>query len=277
MRPHLRPPVGSVSGRIQANPNNWALKGPDAEDHALYASPTIWDSRAAFEAWTNSEAFRAAHCSAGDNKPLKGRLVRDAPHMRPEIARETLANSAATVAYGETIAIRISARDASGLTSITPYWLYRDGCDWTSGKIAMRSPRTEPSQSSLAIELSSRDDQVYMLMPVPLFRFDNNPALFKFLFKIVACGVAAAPNRPIQTSPRLFVGAKVGRARREAQLSNLRAAARAAPPRAVNDRAQCTRRSERTRTRLWRESNQSLSAPGILPGKRVPRPETGAA
>src|SRR5260221_14162367 len=28
--------------------------------------------------------------------------------------------------------------------------LYRDGGDWTSGKIAMRSPRTEPSQSSLA-------------------------------------------------------------------------------------------------------------------------------
>ena len=28
--------------------------------------------------------------------------------------------------------------------------LYRDGDDWTSGKIAMRSPRTEPSQSSLA-------------------------------------------------------------------------------------------------------------------------------
>jgi hypothetical protein len=27
---------------------------------------------------------------------------------------------------------------------------YRDGGDWTSGKIAMRSPRTEPSQSSLA-------------------------------------------------------------------------------------------------------------------------------
>src|SRR4029077_13525072 len=27
---------------------------------------------------------------------------------------------------------------------------YRDGGDWTSGKIATRSPRTEPSQSSLA-------------------------------------------------------------------------------------------------------------------------------
>ena len=110
------------------------LKGPDAEDHALYASPTIWDSRAAFEAWTNSEAFRAAHRSAGDNKPLKGRPVRDAPHMRPEIARETLANSAATVAYGETIAIRISARDASGLTSITPYWRYRSTAMAVTGR-----------------------------------------------------------------------------------------------------------------------------------------------
>jgi hypothetical protein len=45
-----------------------------------------------------------------------------------------------------------SARDASDLTSITSYWgsFYRDGCDGTGGKIAMRSPRTEPSQSSLA-------------------------------------------------------------------------------------------------------------------------------
>jgi hypothetical protein len=43
----------------------------------------------------------------------------------------TREDAQATVAYGET-------------------WFYRDGCDWTSGKIAMRSPRTEPSQSSLA-------------------------------------------------------------------------------------------------------------------------------
>ena len=46
------------------------LKGPEAEDHTLYASHTVWESRAAFEAWTQSEAFRAAHRSAGDNKPL---------------------------------------------------------------------------------------------------------------------------------------------------------------------------------------------------------------
>jgi len=46
------------------------LRGPEAEDHTLYASHTIWDSRAAFEAWTKSEAFRAAHRNAGDHKPL---------------------------------------------------------------------------------------------------------------------------------------------------------------------------------------------------------------
>src|SRR5580765_3919827 len=46
------------------------LKGPEAEDHTLYASHTIWASYGAFEAWTKSEAFRAAHHKAGDNKPL---------------------------------------------------------------------------------------------------------------------------------------------------------------------------------------------------------------
>jgi heme-degrading monooxygenase HmoA len=46
------------------------LKGPEAQDHTLYASHTVWESRAAFETWTKSEAFRAAHHRAGDNKPL---------------------------------------------------------------------------------------------------------------------------------------------------------------------------------------------------------------
>jgi len=46
------------------------LKGPEAEDHTLYASHTVWENRAVFEAWTKSEAFRAAHHKAGDNKPL---------------------------------------------------------------------------------------------------------------------------------------------------------------------------------------------------------------
>ena len=36
----------------------------------LYASHTIWASQAAFEAWTRSEAFRAAHANAGTNRPM---------------------------------------------------------------------------------------------------------------------------------------------------------------------------------------------------------------
>ena len=46
------------------------LKGPEREDHVLYASHTIWASVQAFEGWTKSEAFRAAHRGAGEGKPL---------------------------------------------------------------------------------------------------------------------------------------------------------------------------------------------------------------
>ncbi len=46
------------------------LKGPEAEDHTLYASHSVWADYGAFEAWTKSEAFRAAHHKAGDNKVL---------------------------------------------------------------------------------------------------------------------------------------------------------------------------------------------------------------
>jgi heme-degrading monooxygenase HmoA len=46
------------------------LRGPTTEDHTLYASHTVWRSRDDFEAWTRSEAFRAAHKNAGDNKPM---------------------------------------------------------------------------------------------------------------------------------------------------------------------------------------------------------------
>jgi heme-degrading monooxygenase HmoA len=46
------------------------LKGPEAEDHTLYAFHTIWENRAVFEAWTKSEAFRAPRSRAGENKPL---------------------------------------------------------------------------------------------------------------------------------------------------------------------------------------------------------------
>ena len=46
------------------------LKGAEEEDHTLYASHTVWESYDAFVAWTKSDAFRAAHAQAGQNKVL---------------------------------------------------------------------------------------------------------------------------------------------------------------------------------------------------------------
>lgn len=46
------------------------LKGSEVDDHTLYSSHTVWQSKAAFEAWTKSEAFRAAHKGAGDSSGL---------------------------------------------------------------------------------------------------------------------------------------------------------------------------------------------------------------
>jgi heme-degrading monooxygenase HmoA len=46
------------------------LKGPRTEEYSLYVSHTVWASKKAFEDWTRSESFRAAHKGAGDNKPL---------------------------------------------------------------------------------------------------------------------------------------------------------------------------------------------------------------
>ncbi len=58
--------LGDVPGFIAFH----LLRGPTGEDHVLYSSHTLWRSRGDFEAWTRSEAFRAAHKGAGDNKPL---------------------------------------------------------------------------------------------------------------------------------------------------------------------------------------------------------------
>lgn len=44
------------------------LRGPKAEDHTLYSSHTVWESRAAFEAWTKSDEFRKAHARAGNQQ-----------------------------------------------------------------------------------------------------------------------------------------------------------------------------------------------------------------
>ena len=44
------------------------LKGPEREDHVLYSSHTVWDSRDAFTAWTESDYFRKAHAQTSAPK-----------------------------------------------------------------------------------------------------------------------------------------------------------------------------------------------------------------
>ena len=48
------------------------LKGPVDQEtgQTLYASHTIWESEAAFTAWTKSEHFRQAHKNAGNNRSM---------------------------------------------------------------------------------------------------------------------------------------------------------------------------------------------------------------
>jgi len=40
------------------------LRGPSDDEATLFASHVIWDSRDAFQAWTESDAFRKAHAQA---------------------------------------------------------------------------------------------------------------------------------------------------------------------------------------------------------------------
>lgn len=45
------------------------LKGPKKDDHTLYSSHTSWRSKADFENWTTSDAFKKSHARANDYKP----------------------------------------------------------------------------------------------------------------------------------------------------------------------------------------------------------------
>jgi heme-degrading monooxygenase HmoA len=57
---HLRGVPGFVEFHL--------LRGPAGDDHVLYSSHTVWSDQASFEAWTRSEAFRAAHRNAGEHR-----------------------------------------------------------------------------------------------------------------------------------------------------------------------------------------------------------------
>ena len=77
------------------------LKGPEAEDHTLYASHTVWENRAVFEAWTKSEAFRAAHHRASENKPL----YIGQPQFEGFEVRQTVGLGKTKVASGRTTSV----------------------------------------------------------------------------------------------------------------------------------------------------------------------------
>jgi heme-degrading monooxygenase HmoA len=40
------------------------LRGPQDDAATLYASHSVWESRGAFEAWTESQSFQKAHAQA---------------------------------------------------------------------------------------------------------------------------------------------------------------------------------------------------------------------
>jgi heme-degrading monooxygenase HmoA len=69
------------------------LKGPEAEDHTLYASHTVWQTKSAFEAWTKSEEFRAAHARAGNE--VTGPLYLEHPKFEGFEVRQTVTPKAA--------------------------------------------------------------------------------------------------------------------------------------------------------------------------------------
>ena len=69
-------------------------QGTEHEDFTLYSSHTVWQSKAAFEAWSRSEEFRAAHKDAGQNKPL----YIDHPQFEGFEVRQTVRRGEAAVA-----------------------------------------------------------------------------------------------------------------------------------------------------------------------------------
>jgi heme-degrading monooxygenase HmoA len=46
------------------------LQGPTDGEATVFVSHSTWESAAAFEAWTRSEPFRAAHAAAGQGRDL---------------------------------------------------------------------------------------------------------------------------------------------------------------------------------------------------------------
>ena len=60
----IRDSLSEVEGFVSFN----LMKGMETEEFVLYASHSVWQSKEAFEAWTDSEHFRKAHAQASAPK-----------------------------------------------------------------------------------------------------------------------------------------------------------------------------------------------------------------
>ncbi len=58
--------LAEVPGFLEFN----LLRGPSTDEATLFVSHSRWENAAAFEAWTRSDAFRAAHAGAGGQRGL---------------------------------------------------------------------------------------------------------------------------------------------------------------------------------------------------------------
>jgi heme-degrading monooxygenase HmoA len=72
------------------------LKGPEADNYTLYSSHTVWESKAAFQAWTTSEEFRKAHARAAND--ATGSLYLEDPKFEGFEVRQTVRRREAAVA-----------------------------------------------------------------------------------------------------------------------------------------------------------------------------------
>jgi heme-degrading monooxygenase HmoA len=64
------------------------LRGPEREDHILYASHTLWRSKSDFEGWTRSDAFRESHARAGGSN--RGKVYLGHPEFEGFEVNQTL-------------------------------------------------------------------------------------------------------------------------------------------------------------------------------------------
>lgn len=64
------------------------LKGPEADDHTLYSSHTVWQTKDDFVAWTNSDEFKKAHARAGNEST--GSMYLEHPKFEGFEVRQTI-------------------------------------------------------------------------------------------------------------------------------------------------------------------------------------------